>query len=302
LRPAQDAWASSKQSLRPAPEFVYALYILLSEIFLLLNQRDHYASTLKEVKEYIFATSSQYLLKNLSAYEAKTAISNGDKAAAEEWLKNYYVNENSFKEFYKIYRNFTTARAYIILMQTDKAWDALNKLRILSESYDRPLDKAEADVLLSIVEWITGKRKEAQNRLLGVLSAMQEYGFVRVIANEGRAVLPILSSVIKKIESDNELSNQLHRFAKEVYILSYETSKLFKGITYKSEAVSIRLSSRQKHILELLAQGHKNSEIVGITGLSLNTIRTHTKAVYQKLEVNSAKDAILQAKKLGILE
>lgn len=304
-----DAWASSKhslrpvqQSLRPAPEFVYALYVLLSEIYLLLNQRDHYESTLKEVKEYIFATSSQYLLKNLTAYETKAAISNGEKAAAEDWLKNYYVNEYSFREFYKIYRNFTTARAYILLMQTDKAWDALNKLRILSESYDRLLDSAEADVLLSIVEWITGKKKEAQNRLLGVLLITQKYGFVRVIANEGKAVLPILSSVIKKIEKDNELSTQLHRFAKEVYILSYEHSKHFKGITHKSVAVSLKLSSQQKRILELLAKGHKNAEIVDITGLSLNTIRTHTKVVYQKLEVNSAKDAILRAKQLGILE
>jgi len=302
LRPARDAWASSKRSLRPAPEFVYALYVLLAEIYLLLNQRDHYESALREVKEYISETSSQYLLKNLSAYEAKTAISNGEKAAAEEWLKNYYVNENSFKEFYKIFRNFTTARAYILLMQTDKAWDALNKLRLLSENYDRPLDNAEAEVLLSIVEWITGKKKEARDRLLGVLVKTREYGFIRVIANEGKAVLPILSSVIKKIEKDNELSTQLHRFAKEVYILSYEHSRHFKGITNKSEAVSLKLSPQQKRILEFLAKGHRNTEIVDITGLSLNTIRTHTKAVYQKLEVNNVMDAISRAKQLKILE
>lgn len=300
----QDAceFTNSRQRMRPAPEFVYALYVLLSEIYLLLNQRDHYESSLKEVKEYIFSTSSQYLLKNLSAYETRTAISNGEKVAAEEWLKNYYVNENSFSEFYKIYRNFTTVRAYILLMQTDKAKDALYKLKILSESYDRPLDNAEADVLLSIVEWITGKKKEAQNRLLGVLLTMQKYGFVRVIANEGKAVLPILSSVIKRIEREKEQSAQLHRFAKEVYLLSYEHSKHFKGITHKYEAVIIKLSTQQKRILELLAKGHKNAEIVDITGLSLNTIRTHTKVVYHKLEVNSAKDAILRAKQLGILE
>jgi LuxR family maltose regulon positive regulatory protein len=304
LREALDIALSLKNTIDEgmSPEFVYALYVLMAEIYLLLHQKDKYEVAIKDARVYISASSSQYLLKNLSAYEAKTAIQNGEKTAAEEWLKNYFVNDNSFNEFYKIYRNFTTARAYILLMQTDRAWDALNKLKALSESYDRILDTAEADVLLAIVEWITGKKKEAQNRILGVLLSMQQYGFIRVIANEGKAVLPILSSVIKKIEKDNELSDNLYKFAKEVYIISYEHSKHFKGLTYNADIITVKLSSQQKHILELLAQGYKNAEIVAITGLSLNTIRTHTKVVYQKLEVNNAMDAIVRAKQLGMIE
>ncbi|HWQ29619.1 MAG TPA: LuxR C-terminal-related transcriptional regulator [Negativicutes bacterium] len=86
------------------------------------------------------------------------------------------------------------------------------------------------------------------------------------------------------------------------YIIAYEQSKHFRGSTHHAEVTAVKLSAKQKHILELLAKGHKNTEIVAITGLSLNTIRTHTKAVYQKLEVNNAMDAILRAKDLGIIE
>lgn len=285
-----------------SPEFVYAIYVLIAEIYLLLNQRGKYEALIKEAKGYISTSSSQYLLKNLSAYEARTAILNGEKYAAEGWLKNYFVNDNSFGELYKIYRNFTTARACILLMQTDKACDILNKLKTLSESYDRLLDNAEADILLAIVEWITGKKKEAKNRLLDVLLSMQRYGFTRVIANEGKAIIPILSSVIKKIEKDKELPDSLYKFAKEVYIIAYEQAKHFKGLTYNAEVVTVKLSRQQKRILELLSKGYKNAEIVSITGLSLNTIRTHTKAAYQKLEVNNAMDAIVRAKQLGLIE
>ncbi|MGE5677553.1 MAG: LuxR C-terminal-related transcriptional regulator [Pseudomonadota bacterium] len=285
-----------------SPEFVYALYMLTAEIYLMMNRKDKHEAALKEAKSFIHATSSQYLLKNVSAYEARTAIMNGDKTAAEEWLKNYYVDDNSFNEFYKLYRSFTTARAYILLMHTDRAFEALNKLKALSESYDRLLDTAEADVLLAILEWIGGDKKAAQNRLLGVLSSIQPYGFTRVIANEGKAVLPILSSVIKRIEKDTELSEHLYKFVKEVYIVAYEQSKHFRGLTCNAEATAVKLSAQQKHILELLAKGHRNTEIVAVTGLSLNTIRTHTKAVYQKLEVNNVMDAILRAKQLGIIE
>jgi LuxR family maltose regulon positive regulatory protein len=304
LHVALDIAVSLKSTIDESmsPEFVYALYVLTAEIYLLLNQREKYETTIKEVKEYITLHSCQYLLKNLSAYEARTLIINGDKAAAEQWLTNYFVNDSSFSEFYKIYRNFTTARAYILLTQTDKAFSALNKLRSLAESYDRLLDTAEADVLLAIIEWVSGKKKEAQNRLQNVLLSMDQYGFIRVVANEGKAVLPILSSIIKKMEKDNDQFHSLYKFTKEVYFAAYEQSKRFKGITYNSELTAVRLSPQQKRVLEFLAKGYKNTEIVEQTGLSLNTIRTHTKIAYQKLEVTNSLDAIVRAKQLGIIK
>lgn len=304
LHEALDIALSLKSTIDESmsPEFVYAIYVLTAEIYLLLNQREKHETAIKEVKEYITLHSSEYLLKNLSAYEARTLIMNGDKTAAEKWLKNYFVNDSSFGEFYKIYRNFTTARAYILLAQTDKAFSSLNKLKSLAESYDRLLDTAEADVLLAIVEWVSGKKKEAQNRLQNVLLSMHQYGFIRVVANEGKAVLPILSSIIKKIEKDTNQFHGLYKFTKEVYFAAYDQSKHFKGIAYNNEVMAIKLSPQQKRVLEFLAKGYKNSEIVEQTGLSLNTIRTHTKIAYQKLEVNNALDAIVRAKQLGIIK
>jgi LuxR family maltose regulon positive regulatory protein len=284
------------------PEFVYAIYILIAEIYLLLNQRDKHEKIIKEVKGYIALNSCQYLTKNLSAYEARTSIMNGDKAAAEKWLKNYYINDSSFGEFYKIYRSFSTARAYILLMQTDKAYSALNKLKLLAEKYDRLLDAAEADVLLAITEWVSGKKKEAQSRLQNVLISMHQYGFIRVVANEGKAVLPILSAIIRRSEKENNQSHEIYRFTKEVYFAAYEQSKHFKGITYNSEIMVVKLSPQQKRVLEFLAKGYKNIDIVEETGLSLNTIRTHTKIAYQKLDVTNSMDAVVRAKELGIIK
>lgn len=304
LHEALDIALSLKSTIdeNMSPEFVYAIYVLTAEIYLLLNQREKHETATKEVKAYITLHSCEYLLKNLSAYEARTLIMNGDKTAAEKWLKNYFVNDSSFGEFYKIYRNFTSARAYILLEQRDKAFSSLNKLKSLAESYDRLLDTAEADVLLAIVEWVSGKKKEAQNRLQNVLLSMHQYGFIRVVANEGKAVLPILSSIIKKIEKDNNQFHGLYKFAKKVYFAAYDQSKHFKGITYNNEVMAIKLSPQQKRVLEFLAKGYKNAEIVEQTGLSLNTIRTHTKIAYQKLEVHNSLDAIVRAKQLGIIK
>jgi len=284
-----------------SPEFVFSVYVMTAQLYLLMNQREKCDETLEDIKKYITTSSCQYLLKNLSAFEAGIALLDGNIKAARKWLENYYVNDDSFTQFYKLYRNFVTARAYIVLFQTDKAYSALSKLKALAASYDRPLDKAEADVLLSITDWICGNKKEAQFRLLQVLSAMQPFGFIRIIANEGKAVLPILSAVIKKMERGSGTSEALLGFTREVYFTAHEQSRIFKGLTHHAEPMAVKLSPRQKRVLELLAQGHKNAEIIEITGLSLNTIRTHTRVIYQKLEVNNATDAVVKARQLGIL-
>jgi len=54
-------------------------------------------------------------------------------------------------------------------------------------------------------------------------------------------------------------------------------------------------------MLELLAQGYKNQEIVRLTGLALPTVKGHLTLAYEKLDVNNAMDAILKARALGFL-
>jgi LuxR family maltose regulon positive regulatory protein len=285
-----------------SPEFVYAIHILTAELYLLLNQKEKHAAAVKEVRRYIKDSSAEYLQKNVAAYEARTAIMDGDKAVAEKWLEQYYVNDSSFNGFYKIFRNFTTVRAYILLMQTDKAVAALEKIRAMAVNYDRLLDMAEADALLSVAEWASGRKKEAQARLLNLLAALKPFGFIRVIANEGKAVLPILSSAVRKIRVDSRQPEGLDKFAKEVYLAAYEQSKHFKGLIRSGESGSVKLSKQQIRVLELLAKGYRFAEIVEETGLSLNTIRTHAKKTYQKLDVNNSADAILRARQLGLMK
>jgi DNA-binding NarL/FixJ family response regulator len=54
----------------------------------------------------------------------------------------------------------------------------------------------------------------------------------------------------------------------------------------------IALSDREKEILNLLADGHRNKEIAGKLFLSAHTVRTHIYNIYQKLHVQSRVEAI----------
>ena len=54
------------------------------------------------------------------------------------------------------------------------------------------------------------------------------------------------------------------------------------------------LTRREHEILELLTKGFYYKEIGSSLGISMNTVRTHLKHVYEKLHVQSRKDATLK--------
>lgn len=62
-----------------------------------------------------------------------------------------------------------------------------------------------------------------------------------------------------------------------------------------------RLTDRERHIYQLLAEGNSNKEIAGLLGLSLHTVETHRSRIMEKLELHSAAELVLSAVRRGIV-
>jgi DNA-binding NarL/FixJ family response regulator len=62
------------------------------------------------------------------------------------------------------------------------------------------------------------------------------------------------------------------------------------------------LSERESEVLNLLARGFSYAECAEILHVSANTIGTHVKGIYRKLEVNSRAEALFEASSQGILD
>jgi NarL family two-component system response regulator LiaR len=67
------------------------------------------------------------------------------------------------------------------------------------------------------------------------------------------------------------------------------------------ELTRVGLSKRELEVLQLMAQGLSNHQIAEHLFVSLNTIKTHSSKVFEKLEVQRRTQAVDKAKKLSLI-
>ena len=63
----------------------------------------------------------------------------------------------------------------------------------------------------------------------------------------------------------------------------------------------LSISKREHEVLILMAQGLSNQEVADKLFVSLNTVKTHSSRLFEKLNVQRRTQAIQEAKKLGLV-
>ncbi|GAB3910859.1 response regulator transcription factor [Larkinella knui] len=69
----------------------------------------------------------------------------------------------------------------------------------------------------------------------------------------------------------------------------------------EDELAKIGLSKRELEVLQLMAEGLSNQEIASRLYVSLNTVKTHSSKVLEKLDVKRRTQAIEKAKRLSLI-
>jgi DNA-binding NarL/FixJ family response regulator len=92
-----------------------------------------------------------------------------------------------------------------------------------------------------------------------------------------------------------EVLNDLY-YKNEKFYYSAEID--FQDIHFKKNI----LSPREKEVVIAIAKGHSSSEISNMLFISINTVETHRKNIFFKLNVTSTAQLIAIAIKLGLIE
>jgi two-component system, NarL family, response regulator NreC len=61
------------------------------------------------------------------------------------------------------------------------------------------------------------------------------------------------------------------------------------------------LTTREREVLQLLAEGRSNKDVAGVLNLSLYTVETHRSNILQKLHLHNQAELILYAIRKGVI-
>ena len=62
------------------------------------------------------------------------------------------------------------------------------------------------------------------------------------------------------------------------------------------------ITSRERTVVQLIAEGHTNKEVARIHNISLKTVETHRATIMRKLQVTSSADLVRYAIRNKIIE
>jgi len=97
----------------------------------------------------------------------------------------------------------------------------------------------------------------------------------------------VVEAIEEVSQGGSPISSQIARKVIEAFTVKEKTNEYFQ-----------ELSKREQEILEQLSKGYRYKEIADQLFLSIETVRTHIRNIYEKLQVNSRAEAL---KKTGFL-
>ena len=99
------------------------------------------------------------------------------------------------------------------------------------------------------------------------------------------------------------LASKLARPKKETIIIEKEVyiAPEAEFVLNDTELKKLNLTSRELEVLQLMAKGMSNMEIAEQLFVSVNTIKTHSGKLFEKMEVKRRTQAVEKAKRLNII-
>ena len=105
-----------------------------------------------------------------------------------------------------------------------------------------------------------------------------------------------ISGYVLKTAAADDLIEALYVVTKNKTYLSPDISSIALNLIQSPREVSSReqsmnlLTRKERHILQLVAEGKSSKEIANILGISFHTVKTHRYNIMEKLELHSVAD------------
>lgn len=233
-------------------------------------------------------------VRPVPAARARVRVARGDLAEAGAWALEQGVAVDDDLSYLREFDHVTLARVLLARYESDRselpirqASGLLARLLSAAEAGGRAASVIEILVLQALLHQLRGRTLAGLVPLERALVLAEPEGYLRIFLDEGAPMAALLATEHKV--APNYVRRLLIAFGRA------------KADRPAPQALPDPLSERELDVLRLLATDLSGPQIARELVVSLNTVRSHTKSIYAKLDVNSRRTAVRRGQELDLL-
>jgi LuxR family maltose regulon positive regulatory protein len=226
--------------------------------------------------------------------EALLRWTQGDRSTADRWVEESGLHYDDAFQLDGEGQYDILARILVAQGKLDRAWSLLGHLRATAEAAGATRHVVRALILQALALQAQGQLDRAVATLERAVILAEPEGFVRTFTGAG----PPIAALLRKVAGKGVATSYVNRLLAE----PESEATAMPSTAIPSPATLIApLSERELEVLRLLRTPLSQREIGDRLTVSVNTIRTHVKHIYEKLDVHSRLGAVERAEELGLL-
>jgi LuxR family transcriptional regulator, maltose regulon positive regulatory protein len=230
-------------------------------------------------------------VRPIAATRARVRILQGRLDDARAWAGERAVAPTDPPTYLAAYDQLTLARLLVAEGDAREALDLLDRLLEVAQTAGRDGSLVEAGLVRALAHHANGDADSAAADLASALIAGVPAGYCRLFLDEGQPMAELLGQVARAAAHD------VRTHAEHLLAAAHRPSAPAPA----GRASEEELSEREREVLHLLATELSGPEIARALFVSVNTLRTHTKHIFSKLDVNTRRAAVRRATDLGLL-
>jgi LuxR family maltose regulon positive regulatory protein len=250
----------------------------------------------------------------VAALKARTWARQGRLTEALSWMREQNLSPDDELSYLREFEHLTLARVLIARYKTERvdsdlhaALGLLARLLQAAEEGERNGSVIEILILQSLAHQAQGNQPLALASLERALTLAEPEGYFRIFVDEAEAMRSLVEKQSRN--RDHPLSGYadklLAAFAQPAAgpksAIIHQKSDMIEPEVRPAKGMLVEpLSERELEVLKLLRSELSGPEIAQQLIVSLNTLRTHTKNIFNKLGVNNRRAAIRRAEELDI--
>ncbi|HEU5011984.1 MAG TPA: LuxR C-terminal-related transcriptional regulator, partial [Roseiflexaceae bacterium] len=261
-------------------------------------------------------------VRPIAALKTRVWLAQGRLGEALDWARAQGLSAHDDLSYGREFEHITLARILLTQYKSERAdrfmreaIGLLNRLLEAAEAGARMDSVIEILVVQALVHQAQGNIPAALVPLSRALTLAAPEGYVRMFVDEGPPMKLLIADCRLQIARRANGESNLHTGKLLAYIDTLlaafsgsgaqagneRTTKDQSEIYNLQSAMVEPLSERELDVLRLLRTELSGPEIARQLMVSLNTLRTHTKNIYDKLGVNNRRAAIHRAEELKLL-